>query len=48
LWIVGWADPQKRNPEIGPGAKVESARGVVVLRRAQLSMVLEGIDWRMP
>ena len=25
-----------------------AAAGVVVLSRAQLSMLLEGIDWRMP
>jgi transposase len=49
LWWDGdglclFAKRLERGRSVGPRAE----KGVVVLSRAQLSMLLEGIDWRMP
>jgi transposase len=37
-----------KRPERGRFVWPRAEKGVVVLSRAQLSMLLEGIDWRMP
>ena len=43
-WRTTRALRRDRNAEVWPWAE----EGVVVLSRVQLSMLLEGIDWRMP
>ena len=49
--VVGWGDGLclfAKRLERGRFVWPRAEEGVVVLSRAQLSMLLEGIDWRMP